>query len=159
MTVPSITDDLLAEIEEYTQMTQHERGKEQASITFEELRLLVTRLRDSERRAQPQLAEPAAVEVVTTWHPDSRSYEEQEVKLDTKGSRKALGAMNAKLRAKVGRLERELAAEIDKRYEGNRLASAEHAEEVAALRTQLDQANALMTHWMPLPPPPQGSTE
>lgn len=28
---------------------------------------------------------------------------------DTKGSRKALGAMNAKLRAKVGRLERELA--------------------------------------------------
>lgn len=28
----------------------------------------------------------------------------------TKGSRKALGAMNAKLRAKVGRLERELAA-------------------------------------------------
>jgi hypothetical protein len=31
-------------------------------------------------------------------------------KLDTKGSRKALGAMNAKLRAKVGRLERELAA-------------------------------------------------
>lgn len=33
-----------------------------------------------------------------------------EEKLDTKGSRKALGAMNAKLRAKVGRLERELAA-------------------------------------------------
>lgn len=31
-------------------------------------------------------------------------------KLDTKGSRKALGAMNAKLRAKVGSLERELAA-------------------------------------------------
>lgn len=29
---------------------------------------------------------------------------------DTKGSRKAMGAMNAKLRAKVGRLERELAA-------------------------------------------------
>lgn len=28
----------------------------------------------------------------------------------TKGSRKALGAMNAKLRAKVGKLERELAA-------------------------------------------------
>lgn len=50
-----------------------------------------------------------AVEVVTTWHPDSRSYEEQIVKHDTKGSRKSLGAMNAKLRAKVGRLERELA--------------------------------------------------
>lgn len=49
-----------------------------------------------------------AVEVVTTWHPDSRSYEEQIVKHDTKGSRKSLGAMNAKLRAKVGRLEREL---------------------------------------------------
>lgn len=47
--------------------------------------------------------------VVTTYYPDSRSYEEQVVKLDTKGSRKALGAMNAKLRAKVGRLERELA--------------------------------------------------
>jgi len=31
-------------------------------------------------------------------------------KLETKGSRKALGAMNAKLRAKAGRLERELAA-------------------------------------------------
>lgn len=29
---------------------------------------------------------------------------------DTKGSRKALGAMNAKLKAKIGRLERELAA-------------------------------------------------
>lgn len=28
---------------------------------------------------------------------------------DTKGSRKALGAMNAKLKAKIGRLERELA--------------------------------------------------
>ena len=50
-----------------------------------------------------------AVEVFTTWHPDSRSYEEQIVSHDTKGSRKALGAMNAKLRAKVGRLERELA--------------------------------------------------
>lgn len=50
-----------------------------------------------------------AVEVLTTWHPDSRSYEEQIVRHDTKGSRKALGAMNAKLRAKVGRLERELA--------------------------------------------------
>lgn len=49
-----------------------------------------------------------AVAVVTTWHPDSRSYEEQIVKHDTKGSRKSLGAMNAKLRAKVGRLEREL---------------------------------------------------
>ena len=34
---------------------------------------------------------------------DERGY-------DTKGSRKALGAMNAKLRAKIGRLERELAA-------------------------------------------------
>lgn len=51
-----------------------------------------------------------AVEVLTTWHPDSRSYEEQIVSHDTKGSRKALGAMNAKLRVKVGRLERELAA-------------------------------------------------
>ena len=30
--------------------------------------------------------------------------------LDTKGGRKALGAMNAKLKAKIGRLERELAA-------------------------------------------------
>ena len=48
-------------------------------------------------------------QVFTTWHPDSRSYEEQIVSHDTKGSRKALGAMNAKLRAKVGRLERELA--------------------------------------------------
>lgn len=36
--------------------------------------------------------------------------EAEVVKLDTKGSRKALGAMNAKLRAKIGRLERELAA-------------------------------------------------
>lgn len=35
---------------------------------------------------------------------------EQGERHDTKGSRKALGAMNAKLRAKVGRLERELAA-------------------------------------------------
>ena len=52
MTVPSITDDLIAEIEEYTQMTQHERGKEQASIIFEDLRLLVTRLRDSELDAE-----------------------------------------------------------------------------------------------------------
>ena len=34
---------------------------------------------------------------------DERGY-------DTKGSRKALGAMNAKLKAKIGRLERELAA-------------------------------------------------
>lgn len=50
-----------------------------------------------------------AVEVFTTWHPGSRSYDEQIVSHDTKGSRKALGAMNAKLRAKVGRLERELA--------------------------------------------------
>lgn len=50
-----------------------------------------------------------AVEVFTTWHPDSRSYEEQIVRRDNKGSRKALGAINAKLRAKVGRLERELA--------------------------------------------------
>ena len=36
---------------------------------------------------------------------------------DTKGSRKALGTMNAKLRAKVGRLEREveqLRAELEK---------------------------------------------
>ena len=35
----------------------------------------------------------------------------------TKGSRKALGAMNAKLRAKIGRLEREieqLRAELEK---------------------------------------------
>jgi hypothetical protein len=32
------------------------------------------------------------------------------VKYDIKGSRKALGAMNAKLKAKIGRLERELAA-------------------------------------------------
>lgn len=50
-----------------------------------------------------------AVEVFTTWHHDSRSYEEQIVRHDNKGSRKALGAINAKLRAKVGRLERELA--------------------------------------------------
>lgn len=61
-------------------------------------------------RAQLHSQGGEAVEVLTTWHPDSRSYEEQIVSHDTKGSRKALGAMNAKLRVKVGRLERELAA-------------------------------------------------
>ena len=61
-------------------------------------------------RAQlPNQGGEAVAQVFTTWHPDSRSYEEQIVSHDTKGSRKALGAMNAKLRAKVGRLERELA--------------------------------------------------
>lgn len=60
-------------------------------------------------RAQLPSQGGEAVEVLTTWHPDSRSYEEQIVRRDTKGSRKALGAMNARLREKVGRLEREVA--------------------------------------------------
>ena len=60
-------------------------------------------------QSAPEPVQGEADGIVTTWHPDSRSYEEQAVMLDTKGSRKALGAMNAKLRAKVGRLERELA--------------------------------------------------
>ena len=61
------------------------------------------------RAQRPSQGGEAVAQVFTTWHPDSRSYEEQIVSHDTKGSRKALGAMNAKLRAKVGRLERELA--------------------------------------------------
>lgn len=65
---------------------------------------------DWNTRAQLPSQGGEAVEVLTTWHPDSRSYEEQIVSHYTKGSRKALGAMNAKLRVKVGRLERELAA-------------------------------------------------
>lgn len=70
----------------------------------------VKTLRALIKQAKSAPAEVAQGEaVVTTYYPDSRSYEEQVVKLDTKGSRKALGAMNAKLRAKVGRLERELA--------------------------------------------------
>ena len=65
--------------------------------------------RDALRAQLPSQGGEAVAQVFTTWHPDSRSYEEQIVSHDTKGSRKALGAMNAKLRAKVGRLERELA--------------------------------------------------
>ncbi|WP_425915999.1 hypothetical protein [Pseudomonas sp. GWSMS-1] len=77
------------------EMTDHQHGE-------------ICRILSPDYRAQLPSQGGEAVEVVTTWHPDSRSYEEQIVKHDTKGSRKSLGAMNAKLRAKVGRLEREL---------------------------------------------------
>lgn len=70
-------------------------------------------------------------EIVTVYDPDSRSYEEHEVgpitivqHLDTKGSRKALGAMNAKLRCKVGHLERKI---------------AEQCQELEILHKQLDR--------------------
>ena len=73
----------------------------------------------------------AGEEVVTIYDPESRSYEEHLVgsitivqHLDTKGSRKALGAMNAKLRCKVGHLERRI---------------AEQCEELETLHKQLDR--------------------
>ena len=50
---------------------------------------------------------------------------------DTKGSRKALGAMNAKLRAKVGRLERELAA----------LSAPSHGEQVREVEWHVDDSD------------------
>ena len=78
------------------EMTDHQHGE-------------ICRILSPDYRAQVSQGGEAVAQVFTTWHPDSRSYEEQIVSHDTKGSRKALGAMNAKLRAKVGRLERELA--------------------------------------------------
>lgn len=54
------------------------------------------------------------------------------VVLDTKGSRKALGAMNAKLRAKAGRLDREVAALHAERDQNEEL------------RTSLERSNELL---------------